>query len=121
MAVPNGCYCNASEWDLLVMILEQDQATFDRMQQVIQVIQENGGSTLQSGSQDIPLGVDTVSVVFPVAFASVPDIVATMSRPVAEGLIELNIDEASITVNGFTASLGATTGSANYKLKWMAN
>lgn len=78
-------------------------------------------STLQSGSQAIGSGVDTISVVFPVAYAVAPIVVASISRPVAENLIEFNIDEASITVNGFTASLGASTGSANYKLKWMAN
>lgn len=77
-------------------------------------------STLQSGSQAIGSGVDTISVVFGTAFAVAPTVVASISRPVAENLVEFNIDEASITVNGFTASLGATTGSANYKLKWMA-
>lgn len=75
---------------------------------------------IQAGSQNIGSGVDTISVVFPVAFAVAPVVVASMSRPVAEGLIEFNIDQASITTTGFTASLGATTGSANYKLKWMA-
>lgn len=78
-------------------------------------------STLQSGSQAIGNGLDTVSVVFPVAFAAIPAVVATVSRPAADPLIDWNIDEASITVNGFTASLGATTPNGNYKLKWMAN
>lgn len=76
---------------------------------------------LQSGSQVIGAGVDTISVVFPTPFTSIPDVVATMSRPAAEPLVELNIDEASITVAGFTASLGAITPSANYRLKWMAH
>ena len=80
-----------------------------------------GAGTLQSGSQDIGSGVDTISVVFPVAYAAAPVVVATMSRPAAENLIELNIDQASITVAGFTASLSSTTASANYKIKWMAN
>lgn len=78
-------------------------------------------SNLQSGSQDIGNGVDTISVVFGAAFGAAPTVVATISRPVAEGLIECNIDQASITVAGFTASLSSTTGSANYKIKWMAN
>lgn len=78
-------------------------------------------STLQSGSQDIGSGVDTIAVVFPVAYAVAPVVVISMSRPVAESLIFVNIDQASITTLGFTASLSATTGSANYKLKWMAN
>lgn len=76
---------------------------------------------LQSGSQAIGAGVDTISVVFPVAFTAVPDVVVSISRPVAEGLIDVNIDEASITVAGFTASLGATTPTANFRLKWFAH
>lgn len=76
---------------------------------------------LQSGSQAIGAGVDTIAVVFPTPFTAVPDVVVSISRPVAEGLIDVNIDEASITVAGFTASLGATTPSANFRLKWMAH
>lgn len=79
-----------------------------------------GSSSMQAGNQNIGSAVDTISVVFPVAFAVAPVVVATISRPVAENLIECNIDQASITVNGFTVSLSATTGTANYKLKWMA-
>lgn len=78
-------------------------------------------STLQAGSQAVTNGLDTVSVVFPVAYAAIPVVVASISRPVAESLIQVNIDEASITVAGFTASLSGAVGSANYKLKWMAN
>lgn len=78
-------------------------------------------TTLQSGSQNIGAAVDTISVVFPVAFVALPDVVLTISRPAAEDLIYVNIDDASLTVAGFTASLSATTGSANYKLKWFAN
>lgn len=79
-------------------------------------------TTLKSGSQDIGSGVSTISVVFAPAFSGVPtSIVATMSRPVAEDLIAINIDEASITAAGFTATLSGTTASANYKMKWMAN
>lgn len=77
-------------------------------------------TSFQAGSQAIGSGVDTISVVFPTAFAVAPVVVASISRPVAEGLIQVNIDEASITTLGFTASLSATTGSANYRLKWMA-
>lgn len=159
MPTPRGCYCNWSDWDLLVAILEQDQASFDRLQQIIQTIEASAGgggdvvgpagasdnniavfdgatgklikdsgidvstvnTTLQSGSQNIGSGVSTISVVFGTPFLSVPDVVVSISRPAAEPLIDVNIDEASITVNGFTASLGATTDTANYKLKWMAN
>lgn len=81
----------------------------------------SGSSTLQSGSQDIGSTVDTISVVFPIAYAAAPTVIASMSRPVAENLIYANIDQASITTTGFTASLSSTTGSANYKIKWIAN
>lgn len=84
-------------------------------------ISGGGTGTLQSGSQNIGSGVDTISVTFPVAFAATPDVVLTISRPAAEDLIQVNIDDASLTTTGFTASLSATTGSANYKLKWFAN
>lgn len=77
-------------------------------------------TTLQAGNQAIGSGVETISVVFGTAFAVAPVVVATISRPVAENLIDCNIDEASVTTAGFTASLTSTTGSANYKLKWMA-
>lgn len=77
-------------------------------------------TTLQSGSQAIGSGVDTISVVFGTVFASPPVVISTISRPSAEGIILVNIDEASITVAGFTASLTGLTGSANYRLKWMA-
>lgn len=77
-------------------------------------------STLQSGSQIIGAGVETISVVFGTAFALAPTVVASMSRPVAENLLFVNIDEASITVAGFTATISGITGSANYRLKWMA-
>lgn len=77
-------------------------------------------TTLQAGNQAIGSGVETISVVFGTAFGVAPVVVATISRPVAENMIECNIDEASVTVAGFTASLSSTTGSANYKLKWMA-
>lgn len=77
-------------------------------------------TTLQAGSQAIGSGVDTISVVFPTPFAAAPVVVANMSRPVAESLLTVNIDKASITTLGFTASLGSTTDSANYFLEWIA-
>lgn len=77
-------------------------------------------TTLQSGSQAIGAGVETISVVFGTAFAVAPVVIASMSRPVAENLLFVNIDEASITTLGFTATISGITGSANYRLKWMA-
>lgn len=75
---------------------------------------------VQAGNQAIGSGVDTVSVVFPVSFASAPSVIASISRPVGEDLIDVNIDQASITTVGFTASLGATTPTANYRIEWTA-
>lgn len=81
----------------------------------------SGASTdIQAANQNIGSGVDTIAVVFATPFAVAPVVVATISRPVAENLIQCNIDQASITTLGFTASLSATTGSANYKLKYFA-
>lgn len=77
-------------------------------------------TTLQAGSQAIGIGLATVSVVFPVAFAAAPVVLVSISRPAAENLIRVNVDEASVTVAGFSATLSAGVGSANYKLKWMA-
>lgn len=103
--------CCDTEWQLLYKILQS-----------LPFISGGGGtSTLQSGEQPIGNGVDTISVVFPTAYAVAPDVVISISRPVAENLIEANIDKASITATGFTVSLGATTGSANYVLTWMSN
>ena len=103
--------CCDTQYQLIFKILES-----------LPFISGGGGtSTLQSGSQNIGSGVETISVVFPVAFAATPDVVISISRPVDENLIYANIDDASLTATGFTVSLGAATGSANYKLKWMAN
>lgn len=75
---------------------------------------------LQAATQAIGNGVDTISVVFPTPFASVPVIVITIKKPVADSIIDANVDSASVTVNGFTASLGGSTTSANYGLSWIA-
>lgn len=116
------CYCGMSELDILKLIFESDQAIFDRLSQVITAAAAGGsGNGTQAGSQPIANGSDTVSVVFTTPFATVPVIVANASRPVAESIIDANIDSASITVNGFTASLGGAPASANYRLHWMAH
>lgn len=92
------------------------------------IIQDSGISaitvittlSLQAGNQAIANGSDTVSVVFPVAFAAPPNVVAIVSRPVAESIIDSNIDSVSVTAAGFTASLGGSATSANYTLYWFA-
>lgn len=78
-------------------------------------------ANIQSGNQAIGNGLDTISVVFPTAFSAIPDVIVSISRPVAESIIDSNVDIASVTVNGFTASLGGSTGSANYSLSWIAH
>lgn len=147
MAIPEPS-CNDSQWQLLFKILQGlpdiggaagtgdvvgpagavdgNIVIFDGV--TGKLIEDSGinitdivtNDTFQAGSQAIGSGVNTISVVFPVAFAVPPVIVGTMSRPVGENLFDVNIDEASITVAGFTASLSGTTLSANYRLKWMA-
>lgn len=77
--------------------------------------------SLQSGNEAIANGSDTVSVVFPTAFSAAPDVIVSVSRPVAESIIDSNVDSASVTAAGFTASLGGSPGSANYTLSWIAN
>lgn len=147
MACQCGPAFNDSEWDLLAKILTvicegggtpgsgdvtgPDGATSGNIAIFSgasgKVISDSGVAIsslttgLQSERQAIGAGVDMVAVVFPTPFAAVPTVVASISRPAAEDLIPFNIDEASITVNGFTASLGATTGSANYKFNWLAH
>jgi hypothetical protein len=102
------CLACLTEWDLLKLILEELENLAP-------------STTIQSGSKAIGSGVDTVTVTFPEVFDHVPDVVVSISRPAAEDLIDVNIDEASISATGFTVSLGTHTGSANYKLKWIAN
>lgn len=81
----------------------------------------SGGTTVQKGSQAITNGTATVSVVFGSAFGSVPSVVATVGRNAGDDEILCNIDQDTITVNGFTAHLSASVPNANYKLNWMAS
>jgi len=141
MAIQTPSCCD-SEWQLLFKILQSlpdigdvtgpDSATDNNIAvfdgATGKLIKDSGvsifdvitTSDLQSGSTDIGNGVDTISVVFGTAFSGVPAVVVSISRPAGEDMISVNLDEASITAAGFTASLGATTASANYKIKWMA-
>lgn len=78
-------------------------------------------ANFQAGTQFIGNGKDTIDVVFSPAFPTLPTtVVATIGRSAGEDLIECNIDQDSITVNGFTAHLSATTSGVNYVLNWSA-
>lgn len=110
MAVSPGC-C-ATEWELLYNI-------------ALNIANGSGGGggsgTVQTGNKAIGSGVDTISVTFATPFASAPSVIVSLSRPVGESIIDVNVDQASITTTGFTASLGSTTPDANYKINWIAN
>lgn len=101
--------CNDSQWDLLRKILLTLNET------------PTSVSTLQSGSQAIADGVDVACVIFPTPFVGIPNVVATLSRDAVDPVMELNIDEDSITATGFCVTLGGTTINANYVIQWMAN
>lgn len=121
MATPSTeCYCGMSQLDILKLILESDTAIFDRLSQVITAASSSTSCCTEAGINNIANGSDTVSVVFPVPFATVPTIQVSIARPVASPLIDVNIDRDSVTVNGFTASLGGSPASGDYRLHWMA-
>lgn len=81
----------------------------------------SSAGTLQSGTQAATVGVANVVVVFPVAFAGVPKVVCTMSRPTGSALIQLNINSDTIGAAGFTARLSAMPPDGTYILQWMAH
>lgn len=103
---------------------EYDQDNDGKVDFAKQADSITGGGTasfIQAGSADIGSGVSTISVTFPTAFSAVPIVVISISRPSGEDLIYATIDSASISTTGFTCSLSATTPTANFDLKWMAN
>lgn len=100
--------CCDTEWQLLYKILQS-------------LPDIGGGGNVQSGQEPIANGAESVSVTFLTAYDVAPDVVVTISRPSGENLITVNVDSDSVTTTGFSASLGAATGSGNYVLNWMAN
>ena len=111
MAIPTPL-CSDSQWDLLRKILLG-------LPDIVPA--PPVASTLQSGSQAIASGADVACVIFPTPFVGIPNVVATLSRDAADPVMELNIDEDSITATGFCVTLGGTTINANYVIQWMAN
>lgn len=110
-----------SELDILKLIFESDQAIFDRLSQVITAASSGGGSDVEAGQAILSDGIDTVTVVFPVPFASAPIVLVTIAKPNAGSpLIDANVDRINVTATGFTASLGAAPVGNDYRLNWMA-
>lgn len=105
--------CNDSQWQLLFKILES----------LPDISTGGGGSngTIQSGAQAIGSGIGNVAVIFPVAFASAPHVVCTVSRPAGGALIQVNVNSDQILTTGFGARLSALTPNATYILQWHAH
>lgn len=82
---------------------------------------QTGGVSLQSGSEPIGNGLDTVTVVFPIPFTVPPNVVAIISRTSGDPVIDVDLDQDSITTTGFDAKLASVTPNADYFLQWMAN
>lgn len=83
----------------------------------------NGGSAggAQSGLVDLANGTSSKAVVFATPFAAPPSVVCVVAAPDNTGyVITVGEDGGSVTINGFTAMLGAATPVAGYKLLWIA-
>lgn len=79
-----------------------------------------GDESLESGSERVVNGSSTLCIVFPTPFTSIPNIVVSLSRNVSDPVLEINIDEDSITVNGFCVTLSGAVTTENYVVHWMA-
>lgn len=107
--------CGDSIWDLLKKIL-------DRLNEMTGGGGGGGGtSNAVMGEQSIGIGVDFVDVVFAVPFASAPHVVASISRPAGQFLIEMNVNQDSITAAGFRAELSATTPTTDFVIHYVAS
>lgn len=97
--------------------------------QILQVINRNlvaaftsvASSSVQSGVEALALNDASKAVVFPVAFASAPSVVAMIIAPDNTGfVVSLVADESTRTVAGVTFLFGASIPAAGYKLAWLA-
>lgn len=77
-------------------------------------------SMIKRGSTAITSGTGSVAVTFASPFAVAPKVTAVVSKPSGGDQVFATIDEATITVNGFTAYLSADAPAAGYKLHWIA-
>lgn len=75
---------------------------------------------LRRGKVNIANGAKTVDVVFSAPLSVVPIVSPTVSRPAGGDAIWATVDEDSVTVNGFTASLSGAAPDGNYKLHYIA-
>jgi hypothetical protein len=106
MSFPTPSCCD-TEWQLIYKIL-------------LGLPEIGGGSDVEAGSHAISNGASSVSVVFPTPFASAPVVNATVMRPAGNNNVYCDIDTASVTVLGFTATLSSAAPNGNYKLNWIA-
>lgn len=82
-----------------------------------------GGTVIKLGKQAIGNGVDSVAVVFPVAFPVGTTVVVTanVAKPSGSGSnIFATVRDDLVTINGFTAELSGPTPDALHKLNWTA-
>lgn len=83
-----------------------------------------GGTLIKLGKEAIASGVDSVAVLFPVAFPVGTTVIVTanVAKPSGSGSnLFATIRDDLVTINGFTAELGGLTPDANHKLNWTAS
>lgn len=81
----------------------------------------SSSGTIQSGTGVVVNGANSLAVVFPVAFASPPVVVAAIGHPTGEANNIVNILTDTVTALGFTARLTGAAPSANYRILWHAH
>lgn len=78
-------------------------------------------TAIQFGKEDISSGAASVTVTFSTAFASAPRIVLpSVSKASVDDPDISHVSVYGIGTTGFSVSLSATTGNANYDLHWEA-
>lgn len=78
-------------------------------------------AAFQQGTENIGNGVSTVSVVYPTAFSSTPEVViAVVQNTVDVGPTALFAEVTASSTTGFTVKISGATGTANYVLAWVA-
>jgi hypothetical protein len=79
-------------------------------------------SSKREAMVSIPNGVESVAIVFATALAALPTkIHLTLLAPAGGAGFMVWADASTLTVNGFTARLGALTPNANYQLCYSAS
>ena len=79
---------------------------------------------IYDGVVALPMGVDTLDVVFPTAFDTVPSVIAMVENIETEDsdgpILSIQATVRDRTVSGFTAAFNTPTDSAEYNLVWYA-